>query len=39
MRPIFCMARESNGWLRPMGVKSIAKHLNKADTRTQDGRR
>jgi len=39
MRLIFRLACESNGWSGPMGVKSIAKHLDKADIRTRDGAR
>jgi site-specific DNA recombinase len=36
---IFRLAREGNGSSGPMGVKSIAKHLNEAGVRTRDGGR
>ena len=39
VRPIFRLAREGNGSLGPMGVKSIAKHLNESGIRTSDGGR
>jgi site-specific DNA recombinase len=38
-RLIFRLAREGNGATGPMGVKSIAKHLNAASIRTRDGGR
>src|ERR1700716_4228625 len=37
VRSIFRFAREGNGSSGPMGVKSIAKHLNEARIRTRDG--
>ncbi len=39
VRLIFCLAREGNGSSGPMGVKSIAKHLNESGIRTRDGGR
>src|SRR5438034_10403656 len=39
VRLIFRLAREGNGSSGPMGVKSIAKHLNESGIRTRDGRR
>jgi site-specific DNA recombinase len=39
VRSIFRFAREGNGSSGPMGVKSIAKHLNEARIRTRDGER
>jgi site-specific DNA recombinase len=39
VRLIFRLAREGNGSSGPMGVKSIAKHLNEAGIRTRDGGR
>ena len=39
VRSIFRFAREGNGSSGPMGVKSIAKHLNEARIRTRDGGR
>jgi site-specific DNA recombinase len=39
VRLIFRMAREGDGTSGPMGVKSIAKHLNAAGIRTRDGGR
>jgi site-specific DNA recombinase len=39
VRLIFRLAREGNGSSGPMGVKSIAKYLNQAGTRTRDGGR
>src|SRR6516164_2925885 len=36
---IFRLAREGDGTSGPMGVKSIAKHLNTAGIRTRDGGR
>ncbi len=39
VRLIFRLAREGNGSSGPMGVKSIAKHLNEASIRTRDGGR
>src|SRR2546426_1392949 len=39
VRLIFRLAREGDGTSGPMGVKSIAKHLNEAGIRTRDGRR
>jgi site-specific DNA recombinase len=39
VRLIFRLAREGNGSSGPMGVKSIAKHLNEARIRTRDGGR
>ncbi len=39
VRLIFRLAREGNGSSGPMGVKSIAKHLNAAGIRTRDGGR
>jgi hypothetical protein len=39
VRLIFRLAREGNGATGPMGVKSIAKHLNAASIRTRDGGR
>ena len=37
VRLIYRLAREGNGSSGPMGVKSIAKHLNEAGIRTRDG--
>src|SRR6266849_6815083 len=39
VRLIFRLAREGDGTLGPMGVKSITKHLNAAGIRTRDGGR
>src|SRR5262249_60613058 len=39
VRLIFRLAREGDGTSGPMGVKSIAKHLNAAGIRTRDGGR
>ena len=39
VRLIFRLAREGNGSSGPMGVKSIAKHLNESGIRTRDGGR
>jgi DNA invertase Pin-like site-specific DNA recombinase len=39
VRLIYRLAREGNGSSGPMGVKSIAKHLNEAGIRTRDGGR
>ncbi len=39
VRSIFRFASEGNGSSGPMGVKSIAKHLNEARIRTRDGGR
>ena len=39
VRLIFRLAREGDGTSGPMGVKSIAKHLNTAGIRTRDGGR
>jgi DNA invertase Pin-like site-specific DNA recombinase len=39
VRLIFRLAREGDGACGPMGVKSIAKHLNEAGIRTRDGGR
>jgi DNA invertase Pin-like site-specific DNA recombinase len=39
VRQIFRLAREGDGSSGPMGVKSIAKHLNAAGVRTRDGGR
>jgi DNA invertase Pin-like site-specific DNA recombinase len=39
VRLIFRLAREGNGSSGPMGVKSIAKHLNESGVRTRDGGR
>jgi site-specific DNA recombinase len=39
VRLIFRLAREGDGSSGPMGVKSIAKHLNVAGIRTRDGGR
>jgi site-specific DNA recombinase len=39
VRLIFRLAREGDGSSGPMGVKSIAKHLNAAGIRTRDGGR
>src|SRR6266446_5955417 len=39
VRLIFRLAREGNGSSGPMGVKSIAKHLNETSIRTRDGGR
>src|SRR5499427_5635894 len=39
VRLIFRLAREGDGSSGPMGVKSIAKHLNAAGVRTRDGGR
>src|SRR5215469_1470074 len=39
VRQIFRLAREGDGTSGPMGVKSIAKHLNVAGIRTRDGGR
>jgi len=39
VRQIFRLAREGNGSSGPMGVKSIATHLNSAGIRTRDGGR
>lgn len=39
VRLIFRLAREGNGSSGPLGVKSIAKHLNQAGVRTRDGGR
>src|SRR5438445_3793048 len=39
VRLIFRLAREGSGSSGPMGVKSIAKHLNEAGIRTRDGGR
>jgi len=39
VRLIFRLAREGDGATRPMGVKSITKHLNTAGIRTRDGGR
>jgi hypothetical protein len=39
VRLIFRLAREGNGSSGPMGVKSIAKHLNERGIRTRDGGR
>ncbi|UPK35259.1 recombinase family protein [Bradyrhizobium sp. 186] len=39
VRLIFRLAREGNGSSGPMGVKSIAKHLNESGMRTRDGGR
>jgi DNA invertase Pin-like site-specific DNA recombinase len=39
VRMIFRLAREGDGTSGPMGVKSIAKHLNAAGIRTRDGGR
>jgi site-specific DNA recombinase len=39
VRLIFLLAREGNGSSGPMGVKSIAKHLNESGIRTRDGGR
>ncbi len=39
VRLIFRLAREGGGTSGPMGVKSIAKHLNAAGIRTRDGGR
>jgi site-specific DNA recombinase len=39
VRMIFRMARQGNGSSGPMGVKSIATHLNEAGIRTRDGGR
>jgi site-specific DNA recombinase len=39
VRLIFRLAREGNSSSGPMGVKSIAKHLNEASIRTRDGGR
>jgi DNA invertase Pin-like site-specific DNA recombinase len=37
VRLIFCLAREGNGSSGPMGIKSIATHLNAIGIRTRDG--
>jgi site-specific DNA recombinase len=39
VRSIFRLAREGNGSSGPMGVKSIARHLNESGIRTRDGGR
>ena len=39
VRLIFRLAREGDGSSGPMGVKSIAKHLNESGIRTRDGGR
>ncbi|HLZ01749.1 MAG TPA: recombinase family protein [Bradyrhizobium sp.] len=39
VRLIFRLAREGSGSSGPMGVKSIAKHLNESGIRTRDGGR
>src|SRR5258708_35416896 len=39
VRLIFRLAREGNGSSGPMGVKSIATHLNASGIRTRDGGR
>jgi site-specific DNA recombinase len=39
VRLVFRLAREGNGSSGPLGVKSIAKHLNEAGIRTRDGGR
>jgi site-specific DNA recombinase len=39
VRLIFHLAREGSGSSGPMGVKSIAKHLNESGIRTRDGGR
>jgi DNA invertase Pin-like site-specific DNA recombinase len=39
VRLIYRLAREGNGSSGPMGIKSIAKHLNEAGIRTRDGGR
>jgi hypothetical protein len=39
VRLVFRLAREGNGSSGPMGVKSIAKHLNESGIRTRDGGR
>ena len=39
VRLIFRLAREGNGSSGPMGVKSIAEHLNESGIRTRDGGR
>jgi site-specific DNA recombinase len=39
VRLIYRLAREGNGSSGPMGVKSIAKHLNESSIRTRDGGR
>ena len=39
VRLILRLARDGNGHSGPMGVKSIAKHLNEAGIRTRDGGR
>ena len=39
VRLIFCLARQGSGSSGPMGVKSIATHLNAIGIRTRDGGR
>jgi hypothetical protein len=39
VRLVFRFVREASGSSGPMGVKSIAKHLNQAGIRTRDGGR